>query len=361
MNLPDVPADQPTAGFQIAPGRYIGDEFPCFIIAEIGQNHQGDIHLAKNLMQIAADCGVDCVKFQKSDLNSRFTKAVVKRPYSSYHSYGETYGEHRKNLELSDEDFFELSQYAAAMGLFFTASGMDKPSIDFLNKLNVPFFKIGSADCTNLPLLYHASKYQKPLVVSTGMTNQAAVCKMYNEVLEVNKYLAILQCTSCYPTPPSNIHLNVIKTYKELFPRAVIGYSGHEVGLGISLAAVTLGAKIIERHITLDHSLKGSDHIASLEPMELRNLVCEIRRVEEAMGKCSKQIQDCELPCCKKLGKTIVTSKYLPCGTVLDEDMIDVKVAEHKGWDPINFYELIGRKLKRDLEEEQCILPEDLL
>ncbi|XP_015923919.1 sialic acid synthase [Parasteatoda tepidariorum] len=349
------------AKFEITPGRWVGAKNPCFIIAEIGQNHQGDIETAKRLIQAAYDAGVDCVKFQKSNLKSRFTKEVLKRPYLSQNSWGKTYGEHRRHLNFTDKDFSKLHQYANNLGLCFAASGMDKPSIDFLDEIKVPFFKIGSADCTNLPLLRHASKYKKPLVISTGMAAKEDVCKVYSDVIKVNKSIAILQCTSCYPTPPSNVNLNVIKDYQKLFPQAVIGYSGHEVGIGISLAAVTLGAKILERHITLNHSLKGSDHAASLEPSEIRHLVCEVKRIEEAMGSSTKQVQECEVSCHEKLGKTIVTTKHLKSGTILEEDMIEVKVASNKGYDPINFYDLIGKELKQDMSEEQTIMPDDLI
>ncbi|XP_054708649.1 sialic acid synthase-like [Uloborus diversus] len=358
--LPELPPDVPTHGFQIAPGRYIGEAFPCFIIAEVGQNHNGDMGMAKNLISLAVDCGADCVKFQKTDVKSRFTKSVYTKPYSGRNSFGKTYGEHRENIELTEENFIELSKFAEAMGIYFTASGMDKPSIDFLNEIDVPFFKIGSADCNNIPLLRHACKYRRPLIVSTGMSSEDTVCTMYHEVLAHQKYLAILHCTSTYPTPPNKINLNVIKRYKELFPRAVIGYSGHEVGIDISVAAVAAGAKVLERHITFDHDLPGSDHIASLEPEELKNLVCEVRLIEEAMGSPKKQVQDCELPCYNKLGKTVVASRYIAQGTIIEEDMLEVKVAEKKGWDPIKFYDLVGRKLNKDVEEDEVIQREDV-
>ncbi|GBM62561.1 Sialic acid synthase [Araneus ventricosus] len=346
----------PTVEFEIAPGKYVGGKHPCFIIAEIGQNHQGNVELAKALIQIAADCGVDCVKFQKTDLLSRFTAEVLKRPYEGEHVWGSTYGEHRKYLELAGEDFVELKKFSTDLGLCFAASGMDKPSTDFLNSLGVPFFKIGSADTTNLPLLKHLCRYNKPLVISTGMTTEADVCKMYDEVSKESQQIALLQCTSCYPTPPHNVNLNVMKAYKDLFPEAVIGYSGHEKGIGISLAAVASGAKILERHITLDHSYKGSDHKSSLEPQELKNLVDGIRRIEKAMGSNKKEFQECEKPCFEKLGKTIVASRFLESGTFLDEDAMDVKVSVKKGYDPINYYDLIGKQLKTEVEKDEAIL-----
>ncbi|GIY42928.1 sialic acid synthase [Caerostris darwini] len=153
------------------------------------------------------------------------------------------------------------------------------------------------------------------------------------------------------------LEYKIIKTYKDLFPGAVIGYSGHESGTAVSLAAVSTGAKILERHITLDHTLKGSDHKSSLNEPQLKCLVSEIRKIERAMGCHIKTLQNCEMPCKKKLGKTIVASKFLITGTVLNDSMMDVKVAVISGYDPIMFYDLIGRKLKCDVNEEETIVP----
>ncbi|GFT87030.1 sialic acid synthase [Nephila pilipes] len=347
--------------FEIAPGRLVGGNQPCFIIAEIGQNHQGDMEIAKQLIYRAVDCGVDCVKFQKSDLESRFTREILKRPYTSKNSWGDTYGEHRNYLEFTNAQIKELKQYAEKLGVIFSASAMDKESAEFLDYIGVPFFKIGSADTTNVPLLRYVSKFQKPLVISTGMTSQEDLVKMYGIVSKECQHIAILQCTSCYPVASACVNLNVLQVYADLFPQAVIGYSGHEEGIGISIAAITMGAKILERHITLDRSLKGSDHAASLEPKEFKKLVREIRNVEDAFGMREKEFELSEMPCYEKLGKTVVSSRNLQKGTILLEDMMDVKVAAEKGYDPINFYDLIGKKLKHDVRQEKAISSADLV
>ncbi|XP_055926279.1 sialic acid synthase-like isoform X2 [Argiope bruennichi] len=346
-----------TVEFEIAPGVFVGGNRPVFIIAEIGQNHQGSYLKARRLIRIAADCGVHCVKFQKSDIRSRFTEEALNRPYQNEHSFGATYGEHRRVLELSNENFVKLKQYAEELGLIFAATGMDQPSIDFLQHIGVPFFKIGSADTTNLPLLRHVSRYNKPLVISTGMTSEEDLSTVYYEILKSARDIAIMQCTSCYPTPSRYANLNVIQAYKNLYPGAVIGYSGHEEGVVESVAAVAAGAKIIERHITLHHSLKGSDHASSLNPVELRYFVKSIKIVEQAMGKFQKENQVCELDCYAKLGKTIVAANFLASGTYISEEDMAVKVSSRKGFDPLLFYQLVGRRLKEAVELDEPLMP----
>lgn len=353
--------DRPLASFQIAPGIFVGDEYECFIIAEVGQNHQGDFNVAKKLIEEAVDIGADCVKFQKTDLKSRFTKKVLERPYTSQNAWGNTYGEHKAYLEFTKEEFQKLSEYARQLGILFTASGMDKPSFDFLNSLDVPFFKIGSGDSSNMMLCEYVATLGKPIVLSTGMANMETVTKVHSKIEKHNKNIGLLQCTSAYPCPPDQVHLSVIKTYKRLFPWTVVGYSGHEVGIGISIAAVASGAKILERHLTLDRTEKGSDHKASLEPKDFKRMIYEIRRVEDAMGSGYKSMQECEIPFYEQLGKSIVATRDLKRGTIIDEDMIKIGVVHPKGWEPHAYYDLLGRKLKKHIKEHNCIFYEDVI
>ncbi|KAM9314125.1 N-acetylneuraminate-9-phosphate synthase-like [Pholidichthys leucotaenia] len=259
--------------FELCPGRMIGGEHPCFIIAEIGQNHQGDIEIAKKMIKVAKDCGADCVKFQKSELEHRFTNKALARPYVSKNSFGKTYGDHKRHLEFSHDQYRELQEYAEEVGIFLTASGMDEKAVDFLHELNVPFFKVASADTNNLPYLEKTAKKGRPMVVSSGMQNMETMRQVYETVKKHNLNFTILQCTSAYPLAPENVNLRMITEYQKEFPDIPIGYSGHESGIEISLAAVALGAKVLERHITLDKTWKGSDHEASLDPGELAELV----------------------------------------------------------------------------------------
>ncbi|XP_069022835.1 sialic acid synthase-like [Embiotoca jacksoni] len=228
------------------------------------------------------DCGADCAKFQKSELENKFNKRALERPYTSKHSWGKMYGEHKRHLEFSHEQYRELQKYAKEVGIFFTASGMDEMAVEFLNELNVPFFKVGSGDTNNFPYLEKTAKKGRPMVVSSGMQSMETMRHVYKTVKEHNQNFTILQCTSAYPLEAEDVNLRVIMEYQKEFPDIPIGYSGHESGINISVAAVALGAKVIERHITLDKTWKGSDHAASLEPSELTELVRSIRLVEKA-------------------------------------------------------------------------------
>ena len=189
------------------------------------------------------------------------------------------------------------------MNITFIASGQDEPSFDFLHRIGIPFFKIGSGDIGNLNLIEYVAKLGRPIILSTGMANLMMVEKSVECVLKYNQDLTLLHCTSSYPLPDSEANLNVIHTYRKLFPNIKIGFSGHDQGLPLTLAAVAMGCKVIERHVTLDKNMKGSDHIASLDIKELKTLVSDIRRIDNAMGNGIKCVQPSELTCINKLGK----------------------------------------------------------
>uniref|UniRef100_A0A8C7VMQ9 N-acetylneuraminate-9-phosphate synthase n=1 Tax=Oncorhynchus mykiss TaxID=8022 RepID=A0A8C7VMQ9_ONCMY len=347
-----------TLKFELGPGRMIGGSNPCFIIAEIGQNHQGDIEIAKKMIKMAKDCGADCAKFQKSELEYKFNKRALERPYTSKHSWGKTYGDHKRHLEFSHEQYRELQKYAKEVGIFFAASGMDEMAVEFLDELDVPFFKVASCDANNFPYLELTARKGRPMVISSGMQSMATMRRVYQTVKEHNRNFTILQCTSAYPLDPEDVNLRVIAEYQKEFPDIPIGYSGHESGVHISVAAVALGAKVIERHVTLDKSWKGSDHEASLEPSELTELVKAIRLVERSLGTSIKQMLPCEKPCHDKLGKSVVAKVAIPKGTVLSMDMLGVKVGEPKGVPPEDIYQLVGKSVTEDVEEDESITPD---
>uniref|UniRef100_A0A3Q3Q0X2 N-acetylneuraminate-9-phosphate synthase n=1 Tax=Monopterus albus TaxID=43700 RepID=A0A3Q3Q0X2_MONAL len=304
------------------------------------------------------DCGADCAKFQKSELEYKFNKRALERPYTSKHSWGKTYGEHKHHLEFSHDQYRELQKYAEEVGIFFTASGMDEMAVDFLHELNVPFFKVGSGDTNNFPYLEKTAKKGRPMVVSSGMQSMETMRRVYKTVKEHNQNFAILQCTSAYPLEPEDVNLRVITEYQKEFPDIPIGYSGHESGISISVAAVALGAKVIERHVTLDKTWKGSDHAASLVPSELSELVRSIRLVERALGSSIKQMLPCEKPCHDKLGKSVVAKVNIPKGTTLTLDMLTVKVAEPMGIVAQDLSKLVGKKVLEDVEEDEGLMPE---
>ena len=328
-----------------------------FFIAEAGINHNGEIEKAKELIDLAKRAGADAVKFQKRTINRILTKEGLEKPYNTPNSFGEKYGKHKEFLELSFNQFRELKAYADKNEIMFVASGWDEESVDFLDSLGVPFFKMASADLTNFPLLEHTAKKQKPMIISTGMSDLKTVEKAYELVKSINPNVAILQCTSSYPTPTNNIHLNVIRTYQREFPQAVIGYSGHETGTTISLGAVALGAKIVERHFTLDNNMKGGDHKASLEEKELTYLVNEIRLLEDALGGDKKEIQEGEEKCFLKLAKSLVSTKEIKKGEQITTDMLTTK-GPGSGISPMDMEKIIGLTALKDIEED-IVLYED--
>lgn len=316
--------------------RTIGANHPAFVIAEIGQNHQGSLDLALNLIKESALAGADCVKFQHSCLEERFTRYALDREYKSPHSFGQTYREHRMALSLTREELAKCQQVANNEGILFSASGTDRSSLTFLAEhLNVPFLKIGSGDSNNMLLIDFASeKFHQPLIISTGMVSFAYVIdKVYSCVLRHRPdcpKLALLHCVSSYPTKDEDVNLALIPQFKKHYPKSVVGYSGHELGTEISLGAVALGAKIIERHVTFDNNAKGSDHKCSLLPNQLKDLVTGIRRIEKSMGCLDlkdRRRMKCELPCFNKLGKVVVASKNVRRGDILTEENLDIKAA----------------------------------
>ena len=337
----------------------VGDGHPAFIIAEIGINHQGDVNIAQDLIQKAKECGADAVKFQKRSLTRILTKAGLDMAYDNRNSFGKTYGEHKKALELSEADYRELNIFCQKLDIIFCASGWDEESIDFLDELGIPFFKMASADLTNFPLLIHTAKKNKPMILSTGMADMKMVQAAYSQVNPINNQIAILQCTSTYPSAFSEVHLNVLQTYMKEFPDTVIGYSGHEQGIAIPPAAVALGAKIIERHFTLDRTMKGGDHAASLEPQGFAKMVRDIRHIEEAMGNTEKKIQESEAPVFRKLAKSIVSAVNISSGDSITANMLTTK-GPGTGISPMHLNELIGKISKIDIPADQVIMEEDI-
>lgn len=344
--------------FELCPGRKVGRDQPCFIIAEIGQNHQGDLEIAKKMIRMAKDCGADCAKFQKSELEYKFNKKALERAYTSPHSWGKTYGEHKRHLEFSHDQYRELQKYAKEVGIYFTASGMDEMAVEFLHELGVPFFKVASLDTNNLIYLKKTAQKGRPMVISSGMQSMDTMHRVYELVKPINPNFCILQCTSAYPLLPEDVNLRVIQGYQKAFPDIPIGYSGHETGVAITVAAVAMGAKVVERHVTLDKNWKGNDHQASLEPSELAELVRSIRTVEKAMGSIEKRLLPCEITCRDKLGKSVVAKTKISAGSVITLNMLTIKVAEPHGFPPEEIFDLEGKTVKRDIEEDESVTEE---
>jgi len=341
-------------------GRWIGDDAPCFIVAEGGLNHNGDVNIALKLAAEAKRFGADAIKFQKRTIRKILTREAYDRPYVNENSYGVTYGEHREKLELSKGDWDRLFEYCRSIRLLCFASPWDEDSVDFLMSFDLPLFKVASADLTNLPLLRYIASKGCPVLLSTGMSTIDEVDVAVSTVQEINPDLGIMHCVSAYPFEAELANLRVIQTLAARYPDAVVGYSGHEKsGLVVSLAAVTLGAKIIERHFTLDHTMRGPDHAASLEVGGFSQLVESIRKVESALGDGVKRIHPFELPVRQKLAKSVTAACHIPRGTVLARDMLIMKSPGTglSGW---NMDRLSGRVAQLTLNEDEQLPPEAL-
>lgn len=339
--------------------RTIGYGAPVFTIAEIGSTHCGSLEIAKKLIYAAKEANVDCVKFQKRDIESLLTKKEKERKYDSIHSMAPTYGKHREIMEFSEEQYIELKNLANKLDLFFTASGWDKISIDFLDNINVPFFKIASADLTNFPLLEHIAKKKKPIFLSTGMASMSDICKAYDIIKKYENRIVILQCTSSYPAPYSEINLNVLKSLKIKYPNDILGYSGHEIGTFIPYAAVALGAKVIEKHVTLDKNFIGSDHKTALTLEELKELVINIKNTELSLGSSIKEVQLSEKSCIEKLCKSVTSCVNIKKGEIITEDMITTK-SPCTGIPAILFYDTIGNIAINDINIDTTITYNDI-
>jgi len=276
----------------------VGDGLPAYVIGEIGLNHNGSVDLAKKLIDVAADAGAQAVKFQKRTpaiSTPEHMKNVMRET-----PWGEmTYLEYRYRVEFDREQYIEIGDHATLRGLDWFASPWDVPAVEFLEGLNVVAHKVASASVTDLELLAALAATGKPVILSTGMSTMEQIDAAV-EVLGTDN-LVILHATSTYPLPPEEANIRMIATLRAAYPGIPIGYSGHERGLQISLAAIALGATAVERHITLDRAMWGSDHAASLEPTGFEHLVRDIRVIEQAMGDGVKQVFPGELAPMAKL------------------------------------------------------------
>lgn len=282
-------------------GTTISDESDAYVVAEIGHNHQGDLAKCKALFKAAKDCGADAVKLQKRDNKALFTPEMYRSPYNSENAYAPTYGEHREFLEFGLDEYRELQEYAVDIDITFFATAFDLPSLEFLIDLSMPAVKIASADLTYYPLLEAAAEWGGPVIISTG----AAQIKQVRAAHKILKNVphAILQCTACYPAAFEDLDLNVIGTYRDAFPDTVIGLSDHDKGIAMAPVAYALGARIIEKHFTLDRTWKGTDQAFSLEPVGLRKIVRDLKRTRVALGDGVKKVYDSELGPMAKMRK----------------------------------------------------------
>lgn len=339
-------------------GRIIGEGHPCFIVAEVGNNHQGDITLARKMVEEAARAGADAVKFQKRDNAALLTAEGLKAPYTGPNSFGPTYGEHRDALELSMDEMAELKALSESLGLVFFASAWDMNSLEEMHTLKPELIKICSADLVNIPYLRRCGEMNTPIIISTGMSTYEQMDKAIAELRRYHDNIVVLHCNSSYPCPEDQICLPVMHQVRDRYGLPT-GYSGHERGLAPTLAAVALGAVMVERHFTLDKTMRGTDHQVSLEPADLAQLVRMTREIENAMTGSDKCVYPGEASAALKLRKSIVASRNLPAGTVITEADLTVK-SPGTGLTPDNWDDVIGNTLTRDVLRDDQIVPEML-
>ena len=332
----------------------ITDTSDAYVIAELGHNHQGRVDTCLELVQAAKDAGCDAVKLQKRSNKKLFTAAYYNSPYVSDASYGATYGEHREALELDAAGYREAKAFAESIGIHFFATAFDQWSVDFLALLGVPAIKIASGDLTNTPLLAYAAHVGVPLIVSTGASNADDVERAYNTLTKAGAQFALLQCTAEYPADPANLNLDVILSYRFRYPNTVVGLSSHVSGLWECPPAYVMGARIFEKHFTLNRAMKGSDHRFSMEPAGMRKLVRDLRRTRLAMGDGTKRRLDVEQPAITKMGKRLYAAIPIRAGHVLTE--ADVAIKSPGGYpEPYKLSKYIGKVLTRDVDADEAM------
>ncbi|MFQ5914442.1 MAG: N-acetylneuraminate synthase family protein [Nitrospinota bacterium] len=337
----------------------ISDESDCYVIAEVGHNHQGNLQTARELARQAKECGASAIKLQKRDNRSLYTRATFDKPYDNENSFGPTYGLHREALEFGIDEYRELQRYCHEIGITFLATAFDFASADFLAALDIAAFKIASGDLRNLPLLQHVARFGKPMFVSTGGGTLEDVQRAYDALMPINPRLCLMQCTMGYPADWGELDLEVIRTYRRRFPGTVVGYSGHDNGIAMAVVAYVLGARVVEKHFTLNRAMKGTDHKFSLEPVGMRKMVRDLRRVRIALGDGVKKFWPSEREAVYKMGKKLVASRDLRAGHALTLGDIAIK-SPGDGLPPCELERVLGKVTLRDLAADENIALEVL-
>lgn len=327
-----------------------------FIIAEAGDNHNGNFDLALQLVDKAAEAGADCVKFQTFVTENVISKFAEKADYQKQ-TTGENESQYEmvKKLELSFEQFRLIQKYCQEKNIMFLSTPFDLDSIDFLEEIQIPFWKISSGEITNLPYLEKIAKTGKDIIMSTGMCTMEEIEAALSVLREHGAgKITLLHCNTEYPTPFEDVNLRAMQEMKEAFG-VPVGYSDHTVGIEVPIAAAAMGASVIEKHFTLDKNMEGPDHKASLEPEELKQMVCSIRNIEQAMGSGKKQPSPSEKKNISIARKSIVAKRKIKQGEQLTEDNLYIK-RPGDGISPMRWYEIIGMAAVKDFEEDELIV-----
>ncbi len=327
----------------------------CFVIAEAGVNHNGELKIAKKMVDVAAEAGADAIKFQSFHAEELVTDEAPKAAYQKKNTKsGGSQLSMLKKLELSAADQFELYEYCLDKKINFLSTPFDIKSADFLNKLGLKVFKIPSGEITNIPFLIHVAKKGKPMIVSTGMALMDEIELAVKSIRATgNKDLVLLHCVSDYPTSPEDVHLSFMRTLAQKF-HVPVGFSDHTLGLEVPLAAVALGACVIEKHFTLNTDEEGPDHKISLDPKQLKELVRGIRNVQVALGVGERKPTETEIHTAALVRKSLVAAVDIKAGTVVTEAMIAVK-RPGTGLPPVMRSSLLGKTAKVNIGKDKLL------
>jgi 3-deoxy-D-glycero-D-galacto-nononate 9-phosphate synthase len=341
-----------------------------YIIGEIGQNHNGEVEIAKKLIDVVTEPVIDhlfgqklmpmnAVKMTRRDLNEELSASEMLRPYENANSFGKTYGEHRAFLELNDEQHFEIYRYAKSKGLEFVETLCAKGCLSMLRLFTPDRLKVASRDLTNLPLLEAMSETKIPMILSTGMTGKKELDDALEIITRYHSNIAILHCLSQYPSEYQNINLRSIQFLKENYPQYTIGYSDHSIGILMPAVAVGMGAEIIEKHITLDRNMKGTDHRGSLEPEGIWRMVRDIRNTEYAIGEYAIFPNDIVAETRTKLERSVATLRSIAVGETISENDLHM-LSPGNGYKWADRSQIVGKRALVAIPANEIIYPEML-
>ena len=330
-----------------------------FVIAEIGHNHKGSLKIAKELFYAAKKSGASAVKLQKRDNKELYTDKFYNQSYDHKNSYGSTYGKHRDFLEFSYSQYMELKKFAKKININFICTPFDESSVDFLEKVNLDGYKIASADLINTPLQIKIARTKKPIFLSTGGGNYEDIKRAYQTITKINKKLIILHCTASYPAELKDMNLNVITILKKKFPKNLIGLSDHENGIDAASVAYMLGARVFEKHFTLNRAWKGTDHSFSLEPQGLEKLVRNLKRIPILLGSKEKRLLKSEIEPLRKMQKSIVASKNLKEGSKIKIQDLNFK-SPGGGLKPYEYRKILNKKINKNIIKDDFITLKDI-
>ena len=342
-------------------GRLVGPGHPCFVIAEAGVNHDGDIDVARRLIDIAVAAGADAVKFQTFAADRLVTPGAPKASYQKETTgSSESQLDMLRRLELSEAAHRELFKMCADRGILFLSTPFDEESADFLEGIGVAAFKVSSGELTNLPLMDHIGRKGKPIILSTGMATLVEVQAALDTMLHAGcSEIVLLHCVSCYPAAPADVNLRAMETMEKAFHRP-IGYSDHTLGIEVALAAVAMGACVIEKHFTRDRTSPGPDHRASLEPAELTALVRGIRTIEQALGNGVKLPARAEREIADVARKSVVAATHIPAGTTLTREHLTIR-RPGTGLHPALRDSLIGRRTAQEIQAGSLVTMDQIV